>query len=184
MADIMNSIERLEDGSRWSLAFEIDGRDHVFESRLLQMMPRPSDVFTAKLQVTRAWLNSVEAGTVHPLRASMGQGLPSFIEVIRLLSAHDRIARTGDFRLSHPGFWVRRNVDAGFDRPITRPRPVMPIIHLSHLSGLDVDALNHVLRLLHEDGVVSAMRNQDGTSGVLLNAGFVSDSLIKGLLPH
>ena len=96
------------------------------------------------------------------------------LSLISILGTHDLIARTGDVDLISPAFWVRIPYDKAHVVQGYRSAPVISVDQLMMLSGYGSNEIGHLLRLLFEDGVIRALRNRDGTDGILLNEGFIN----------
>lgn len=178
----MNDIEKIADLTPWLGVFETKEEARFLAWRIDQMMPRAAEIFTGKLSYTRSYFASIEDGTLHVLKHDPLLNLRAAFDVLRVLAAHHRVARVGTFEMVSPGFWIRQPIDkTGIIRG-DRARPVMPLTHLSSVSGREPKALRFLLRPLIQDGALTILRNTDGTDGALLNDGFVCDARIQGLL--
>lgn len=159
----------------WSMA--LAGRLHApaLEFRVAQMTPSASEIFTGKLPYTKRYFEALASGAMSFLRGGSGSlTLSDALQVMGVIAAHNHVARTGEFDLVRPGFWVRVPYEEGHRLQGHRRVPVMPLSHLSVLSGRSMQELEILLRPLLEDRAIRLLRNQDKVDGVMLNDGFAS----------
>lgn len=159
----------------WSMT--LSGRLHApeLEFRIAQMTPSASEILTGKLPYTKRYFEALASGMVSFLRGSNGSlTLSDALQVMAVIAAHNHVARTGEFDLVHPGFWVRVSYEEGHPLQGYRRVPVMPFAHLAPLSGRSMQELEILLRPLLEDRAIRLLRNKDNVDGVMLNDGFVS----------
>lgn len=166
----------------WALAFidRPDGR--LLAWRAEQMAPSQYEIYTGKLRYTRTFFDSIKSGQVTHFRREKPLTLEDCLGVLAILSTHHHIARTGEFRLADPGFWVRVPYGEAHVLRGSRLVPVMPTAQLSALSGRSEADLTELLRPLLEDKAIRVLRNQKGTHGIMLNEGFVCVHRFQGLL--
>ena len=166
----------------WLHAFRLDAGDPECartESDLAiivdQLATERVEILTGMLPHTHQVAAAIRAGTVQVLRRDIeAPRLQDVIDLLRLISTHNRIARTRELRMRAPGFWFR-----GEQRRI---HPVMPIQHLERLSGHSEAGLRQMLPLLATDGAIRILRDPEGFAGVLLVDGYVDDLQIRRFL--
>ena len=172
----------VEQKHNWTLAFTDRPGSRLLGYRVEQMTPSQYEIYTGKLPYTRAYFDSIKSGLVTHFRREKPLTIEDCLGVLSILSTHHHVARTGEFRLADPGFWVRVPYGEAHVLRGSRLVPVMPTALLAALSGRSEADLTELLRPLLEDKAIRVLRNQKGTHGILLNDGFICVHRFQGLL--
>lgn len=158
----------------WDAVFDIAVGDEQFAHMIDMVTARPADIFTAKLAQTRLFFNSVRTGSVSMLcPAHLAPDYATAIEVLTIIVTHARLARTGVAEMRSPGFWISRPHPPS-PRSFSR-EPVLPISHLTTITGFTDTKLKTCLAPLVRDQAVQLVRNGDGVLGVVAAEGISDD---------
>lgn len=166
----------------WTVAFVPRPGSPSLAYRVRQLSPLRSEVFTGKLPYTKSYFAALRSGSLALLRRDGILRYEDTLDLLTFLATHNYIARTGEFDLAEPGYWVRVPYPEAHVLRGMRHVPVMPLDQLSDLSGKALRDMADLLRPLIEDGAIRVLRNRAGTDGILLNDGFVSTDRGLGIL--
>ena len=152
-----------------------EGPDADLAIVLDRLFTERDEVLTGMLPHTHQVTAAIRAGTVQILgRDGEWPRMQDALDLLCIISTHNRIARSREMRMRAPGFWIRGEQG--------RVQPVMPILHLELLSGCSGADLRQLLSLLARDGAIRILQGPDGVAGVRLVEGYVDDREVRRFL--
>jgi len=160
----------------WDAAFEADLDDPLFSHMVDMVTAHSSDIFTARLSQTRSFFNAIRDRRVSVISGpAMALDFGAAIDILTIIVTHGRLARTAAAEMRAPGYWIAARRQHVSPQSFHRD-PVMPIEHLTTITGFSDLQLRTLLKPLSQDNAVQLVRNTEGVLGVVMVEGISDDA--------